>query len=269
MSFSAAFVVAAVAAAAACGGEAGPGARSGGPRGKVTVFAAASLQDAFREIAASFEQRYAGVEIEFNFGGSPTLRTQLEQGARADVFASANAEQMELARAGGVVEAESRTFARNALVIITPASDPGRVTAPADLRRPGLKLVLAQPDVPAGSYARRSLAAMAADAAFGPRFEEAVLANLVSLESNVKQIVAKVELGEADAGIVYATDVTASVAPHVRRVEIPERFNVVAEYPIALVKGRRNDAGARAFIAFVLSADGQAVLARHGFLAAG
>ncbi|HWO71971.1 MAG TPA: molybdate ABC transporter substrate-binding protein, partial [Dehalococcoidia bacterium] len=199
MKFAAArwLVLVGLLAGAACGGETGQGAGGSEVRGRVTVFAAASLQDAFSEIAASFEDRHPGVEVEFNFGGSPTLRAQLEQGARADVFASANAEQMELARNSGVVEAESATFARNALVVITPSSNPGRVDAPADLGKRGLKLVLAHPDVPVGDYSRRAISAMAADAAFGTGFEAAVLGNVVSLESNVKQIVAKVELGEA------------------------------------------------------------------------
>jgi molybdate transport system substrate-binding protein len=254
----------------ACGGGSdGPSTNDGAPSGTITVFAAASLTEAFKEIAAAFEEEYLGTKVDFNFAGTPTLRAQLEQGARADVFASANREQMELARESGVVEATSSTFARNALVIITPSDNPGGIEAAADLGRDGLKLVLAQEDVPVGAYTRQALVAMSADASFGAGFSEAVLGNVVSLESNVKQVVAKVELGEADAGIVYGTDVTPALAAKLDRIEIPEAFNVVAEYPAAAVAERRNDKAARAFIDFLLSEQGQTILARYGFLSAG
>lgn len=255
--------------APACGDDAGPDPmpRPGAAlRGKITVFAAASLTDAFHEIATEFKKQNVGTDVEFNFGGSPTLRTQLEQGARADVFASADLNQMDLARQSGVVGAGAKVFARNALVIIVPKSNPGKISAPSDLKRGGLKLVFANPDVPAGNYARQSLLAMERDAAHGAGFADAVLKNVVSLESNVKQVVAKVELGEADAGIVYGTDVTASVAPKLRTVEIPPRFNVTAEYPIALTKTPANPPVGRAFIEFVLSSDAQTVLKKYGFL---
>lgn len=258
---------------AACGGDdAGPGARAPGdgpPSGKITVFAAASLTEAFKEIAVAFEAANSGSEIDFNFAGTPTLRAQLEQGARADVFASANREQMELARQSGVVEDASSTFARNSLVIITPSDNPAGIEAAVDLARDGLKLVVAQEDVPVGAYTRRALDAMAADASFGAGFSEAVLGNVVSLESNVKQVVAKVELGEADAGIVYGTDVTPAVAGKLRRIEIPEAFNVIAEYPAALTTDRRNEPLARAFIDFLLSEQAQTILGKYGFLSAG
>src|SRR5690606_13635058 len=156
------------------------------------------------------------------------------------------------------------TFARNSLVIITPKDNPGGIGAPEDLAKEGLKLVLANEDVPVGEYTRRMLAAMDASGAFGQGFIDLVLSNVVSLESNVKQIVAKVELGEADAGVVYGTDVTQDVAPNLAKVEAPAEFNVIAEYPMALVKDRRNDAGGRAFIEFVLSEVGQGVLQKYG-----
>ncbi len=255
---------------AACGRDDAPASGSGeAVRGKITVFAAASLTEAFKEIADAFTEKYAGTDIDFNFGGTPTLRTQLEQGARADVFASANVEQMELARAGGAVEGTSSTFARNSLVIITPSDNRARINGPADLKRDGLKLVVANPDVPVGAYTRQALAAMEKNAGYGAGFADAVLGNVVSLESNVKQVVAKVELGEADAGVVYGTDVTPSVASKLRRIEIPDAFNVIAEYPVALVKERSNDAVARAFIDFLLSGEGQAILMKYGFLSAG
>ena len=241
----------------------------GGPAGKITVFAAASLTEAFEEIAAAFEEAYPGADVVFNFAGTPTLRTQLEQGARADVFVSANRAQMDLARQSAVVEATATVFARNALVIVTPDENPGGIQSPLDLGRDGLKLVLANEDVPVGAYTRQALEAMSADASFGADFNDAVLANVVSLESNVKQVVAKVELGEADAGIVYGTDVTPALADKLNTVEIPDAFNVIAEYPAALVKERRNDPLARAFVDFLLSDTTQAILAKYAFLSAG
>jgi len=253
---------------AACGDSSGPDATPGAGaavRGKITVFAAASLTDAFSEIAARFEEGHPGTKVKFNFGGSPTLRTQLEQGARADVFASADAAQMDLALKSRVVESAGAVFAGNSLVIITPASNPGKLAAPADLARAGLKLVLAAPEVPAGSYARQMLVNLEKDPAIGAGFSGRVLRNVLSNESNVKQVVAKVQLGEADAGIVYSSDVTPSVAPALKVISVPSQFNVMAGYPIAVTRAASNHATAMAFIDFVLSDQGQRVLKRFGF----
>jgi molybdate transport system substrate-binding protein len=256
---AAAFVL----AAAACS-PAGPP-RNGEVGGTVTVFAAASLTDAFDQVGEAFEARHPGTKVRFNFGGSSALRLQVEQGARADVFASADMAQMDQAVAAGLIDGVPRTFALNALVVITPASNPGRVASVADLARPGLKLVLANDQVPVGSYSRQALEAMEADPAYGAGFAGRVLANAVSFESNVKQVLAKVELGEADAGIVYTTDVTPSVAPHLAQVPVPAAFNVAAQYPVAVVKGAPNGPAARAFVDFVLSAEGQQILRSYGF----
>jgi molybdate transport system substrate-binding protein len=239
------------------------------PAGKITVYAAASLTEAFQEIAAAFEKANPGADVVFNFAGTPTLRTPLEQGARADVLVSANREQMDIAQKSGVVEPTSSIFARNARVIVTSDENPGRIESALDLERAGLKLVLANEDVPVGAYTRQALKAMSADASFGAGFGDAVLGNVVSLESNVKQVVAKVELGEADAGIVYVTDVTRTLADKLNTVEIPAAYDVIAEYPAALVMERRNDPLARAFVDFLLSDQAQAILAKYGFLSAG
>jgi molybdate transport system substrate-binding protein len=233
--------------------------------GSITVFAAASLTDAFNEIAAEFKKANPGVEITFNFAGSSALRTQLEQGARADVFASADSVQMNNAKQSGVVAGEEKVFVRNSLTIITPANNTGGVNALADLKKPGLKLVLAAPEVPAGGYARQMLTKADADPAYGAGFADAVLKNLVSNESNVKQVVAKVELGEADAGIVYGSDVTPSVAPKLKTVVVPASVNVIAEYPIALTKDARNVRSAQAFIDYVSGSAAQAILKKWGF----
>jgi molybdate transport system substrate-binding protein len=259
MSRVAVLLVAAALLATACGRDSAP-AVSGEPSGHLTVFAAASLRDAFVEIGALFEEQYPGVNLSFNFGGSPLLRLQLEQGARADVYASADLRQMELAVDAGLADSHA-VFATNALVIVAPPRNPAGVSDPEDLGRRGLRLVLANPEVPVGAYTRELLSRMEADAAFGPGFKERVLRNVLSNESNVKQVVAKVELGEADAGVVYASDVRRDLVV----VPVPTRLAVAAEYPIALLKEARNPAAATAFVEFVLSPAGQEVLRKHGF----
>jgi molybdate transport system substrate-binding protein len=256
--------------ALACGDDAGPDPTpevQGTPplSGKITVFAAASLTDSFNELKTEFVRRNSGTEVEFQFAGSPALRTQLEQGARADIFASADVPNMNMALQNGVVLDVGKVFVRNSLVIITPKNNPARITAPADLRKSGIKLVLAAPEVPVGNYSRQSFALMDKDPAFGTGFADAVLGNVVSNESNVKQVVAKVQLGEADAGVVYGTDVTADVVNDLTQVAIPANLNVIAEYPIALTKSPANTSVAAAFIAFVTGAEGQAILKKYGF----
>jgi molybdate transport system substrate-binding protein len=236
-------------------------------QGQLTVFTAASLTDAFKEMGATIEQANPGTQVIFNFAGSPTLRMQLAQGARADVFASADEPNMQGAQKEGTIASESRIFVRNRLVVIVPAANPAQVTRLQDLAKSSVKLVLTNKEVPVGNYSRQALTKMSQDAAFGPEFATRVVANLVSEEANVKQVVAKVQLGEAHAGIVYASDVTPAVRGAVQMLAIPDPFNVIAHYPIAVVTGAPNAAGARAFIDYVLSPAGQAILTKHGFLA--
>ncbi|MCL6647061.1 MAG: molybdate ABC transporter substrate-binding protein [Chloroflexi bacterium] len=234
--------------------------------GELVVFAAASLSEAFTEIGQRLEASAPGLRVTFNFAGSPQLRTQIEQGARADLFASANIEQMELAVRNGVISGTPRLFASNKLVVVVPRENPGRIQSVGDLARPGLKLVLAQRDVPAGAYAREIFQKLSADPAYGAVFADGTLRNVVSEEPNVRQVLAKVQLGEADAAIVYATDVTAQTANIVQVLPIPDQFNVVALYPIAVVQGARNREAAEAFINAVLASEGQATLKKYGFL---
>lgn len=241
---------------------------TGGAGGELVVFAAASLTDPFNELGPLFSAANGGATVTYNFGGTPQLRTQLEQGARADLFASANRDQMAAALASGVVVGETPVFAQNKLVVIVPKANPGKIETIEDLARPGLKLVITQRDVPVGRYTRDALATMAGDARFGAQFETKVLANIRSEEPNVKQLVAKVRLGEADAAIVYSSDVSATVASEVIALPIPDRFNTVADYPIAQVKGAAHPELARTFMAYVISGAGRDVLAKHGFLVA-
>jgi molybdate transport system substrate-binding protein len=234
--------------------------------GAITVFAASSLTDAFRKIAVGFRQANPGTSIEFNFGGSPALVTQLDQGASADVLATADQQSMDAARAKGLVRDGGTPFARNRLAIIVPKSNPAHLTTPADLAQPGLKLVLAQKDVPAGNYARQALARLDGAPGYGGGYSAAVLANVVSDEPNVKAVVTKVQLGGADAGIVYVTDVTASVSGDLAMIAVPDAYNVIATYPIAVTKEARRAGVAQAFIDYVLSPAGQAVLEGYGFI---
>jgi len=238
-------------------------------QGKITVFAGASLTDSFNEIKAEFLKKNPGAAIEFQFAGSPALRTQLEQGARADVYASADVPNMTQARNAGLVQDAGKVFVRNSLVLITPKRNPANITKPADLNKSSIKLVLAAPEVPVGSYARQSFALMEKDPSYGSGFAANVLRNVVSNESNVKQVVTKVQLGEADAGVVYGTDVTRDVAADLNVIPIPDALNVIAEYPIALTRSPRNSPTANAFIAYVTSTEGQAVLKKYGFQTVG
>lgn len=228
----------------------------------LTVFAAASLADAFTEIGQAFDATHPVVNTVFNFGGSQNLRTQLEQGAQADVFASANQKEMGAAIASGlVVSGTEQVFLNNHLVVILPAANPSEIQSLEDLARPGLKLVLAAEEVPVGNYTRQALEKL--DAAYDGDYKQAVLENVVSNEGNVKQVVAKVQLGEADAGIVYSSDAIA--APDLKTTVILPDANVVAKYPIALLKATPSPALAQAFVDFVLSPEGQSILKKWGF----
>lgn len=234
----------------------------------LTVFAAASLTDAFGELGRMLERRHPGLTVQFNFAGSQQLATQLEQGAPADVFASADQRWMSYAKEKGLVQGETPVFARNRLVVIVPRTNPARLAALRDLARRGTKVLMAAEGVPAGKYSREALQNLAAAPGFPTGYDRRVLANVVSQEESVKGVVAKVQLGEADAGIVYRSDVTAPVSRDVRVFEIPDPYNVIASYPIAVVKGARNREAARLFLDLVSNEAGQRVLQEHGLLPA-
>jgi molybdate transport system substrate-binding protein len=233
--------------------------------GELTVFAAASLTASFNQMKTDLEAAHPGLTITYNFAGSQALVTQLTEGATADVFASASKAQMDKAVEGGVIEGKATVFTQNRLAIVVPKDNPAGITSPADLGKEGVKLVLALADVPVGQYARQSICTAGADTAtYGDGFVEKVGANVVSEEDNVKAVLTKVQLGEADAGIVYTTDITEDVAPDVTLIEIPAAINVIAKYPIAPVKGGNAELAA-AFIDYVLGEEGQATLASFGF----
>jgi molybdate transport system substrate-binding protein len=230
----------------------------------LTVFAAASLTESFTEMAATFEADHPQVKLLLNFAGSNSLRLQIEQGARPDVFASANTHHMDTVFQANLVD-QPAIFAHNQLIAIVPADNPASVVTLADLAEPGLKLVLAGPEVPAGRYARQVLNNLSTNPSLGQDFGGLVLSNVVSDEETVKAVVAKVLLGEADAGIVYTSDVTPAVADQVITLTIPAEYNVIADYPISVATDSYQPELAQEFINFVLSARGQAIMADHGF----
>lgn len=220
---------------------------------EVTVFAAASLTAAFTEIGEAFMSEYSGTTVRFNFAASSDLVTQIGEGAPADVFASADPSSMTKLTDAGDNATEPVMFAKNSAAILVEAGNPNEITGVSDLANEDLIVVVCAPEVPCGKYAATI-------------FENAgVTVTPKSLEENVKAVVTKVALGEADAGIVYATDVIAA-GSDAEGIEIPAEINVVAEYPIAITKGAPNAAGAGDFVDFVVGEQGQAIMVAYGFL---
>jgi molybdate transport system substrate-binding protein len=241
---------------------------AGAQAGPLSVFAAASLKDAFTEAGAILARRRPGFVARFNFAGSQQLVLQIVEGAEADVFAAADQRSMRAVAGKGLTDGAPAIFARNRLVVITPRAASGRVDRLQDLARPGLKLVLAAEAVPVGRYSREVLRRLSSAGGFGADFAARVRRNVVSEEENVKAVVAKVQLGEADAGMAYVSDVTPAVRRAVRVIPIPDAYNVIADYPIALIAGSRRRDDARAFVNFMLSPEGQRLLERNGLLGA-
>jgi molybdate transport system substrate-binding protein len=219
----------------------------------LVVLAAASLGEALRDAAAAFESKHPGLTIQPSFAGSPTLAHQIEEGAPADVFAAADEATMQRLVDGGHVAGPPTIFARNRLAIVVPAGNAKAIRTLADLGRPGLVVVLCAPTVPAGRYAREAFA------------KAGVAVPRASEEADVKAVVTKVRLGEADAGVAYATDVRAAGGA-VEGVALPEQHDVIARYPVSVLRDARNRGAAEDFVAFLASDDGARILARFGFL---
>jgi molybdate transport system substrate-binding protein len=243
-----------------------PAASSTIAAGTLNVFAAASLTDALEEIANAFEAANPSVSVAYNFAGSQQLAAQINEGAPADVFASANRTQMQAAIDGGRIDHGSeQTFVRNQLVVITPSDNPAGIETLRDLANPGLRLIVSDAVVPVGQYSLDFLAKASALPEYTASYSPTVLANVVSYEDNVRSVLTKVALGEGDAGIVYTTD-AALDGDKVVQIAIPDELNTIADYPIAPLNDSPNAALAEAFIAYLLSPEGQAVLTRYGFL---
>ncbi|TDD33011.1 molybdate ABC transporter substrate-binding protein [Actinomadura sp. KC06] len=243
------------AGAAGCGevgdGASGTGGGSAGD-GTLTVFAAASLTDAFTSLGRTFEGSRPGVKVRFNFGASSTLAQQITQGAPADVFASASPATMKTVTDAGDAAGTPQVFTRNRLVIAVPKDNPGKISTVGDLSKPGLKVVLCAVQVPCGAAAARALGAARAEV------------EPVSREKDVKAVLTKVGLGEADAGLVYRTDVKAA-GGKVTGIEFPQAAQAVNDYPIVEVAGAPQAALAKEFIRLVLGPQGRTVLSRAGF----
>jgi molybdate transport system substrate-binding protein len=233
----------------------------------LTVLAAASLTEAFQEIGAQYEQSHPGTQVTFSFAGSQQLAQQINEGAPADIFASADQDQINSASTSGrIIALLAQNFAQNQLVVITPPDNPAGITTLQDLSKPGIRIILADSNVPAGKYALEFLKKASESGSFDPTYLLSVTRNVVSYEENVRNVLAKVSLGEADAGIVYTTD--ASGNTKVSRIAIPADLNVTASYLISPLKDSPNLQAAQDFINYVLSPEGQSVLEKYGFLPA-
>lgn len=232
----------------------------------LTVFAAASLAESFKALATAYEVDHPDTRVAFNFAGSQTLRTQLEHGASADVFASANWEHMATAREAGLLGNVPEYFAANRLAVITPAGSDA-VRTLDDLARPGVSIAIAAGEVPAGAYARDALDLMSGDDAYPDDFAAAVMSNVVTNETSVRGVAQKVALGEVDAGLVYETDAAAGqYADVIRTMEIPLQYNPAAQYPIAALSASDQIEDALDFIKFIQGHSGQAILRDFGFV---
>jgi molybdate transport system substrate-binding protein len=250
-------VVCLVLVLSACSSKTSPGSSGSTGSTALTVFAASSLKGAFTQIGSDFTVANPGDTVTFNFGPSDGLAGQIESEGTADVFASASAKWMDEVQQKVGVEGRI-DFAQNRLVIIAPPDNPASVASIADLANPGVQLVLAATGVPVGDYAREALT--------NAGIADAASANVVSNEEDDASAVAKITSGEADAAIVYASDVTDQVAPQVTTIQIPDDLNVLATYPMAVVTGSENADVAQAFVAYVSGSAGQATLKTFGFL---
>jgi molybdate transport system substrate-binding protein len=223
------------------------------PSGEITVFAGSSLTESFDAMAKQFEKKYPGVSVKFNYDSSSNLATQINQGAPADVFASADQDNLQKTIDAGTVTPPPVVFAKNRLEIAVEKGNPKKIKSLADLQKSGLVVVLCADQVPCGKYAAQSFA-MAG-----------VTINPSSKEENAKATLSKVSIGEADASIVYVTDVKASKRT-TSGVKIPNKVNVIATYPIGVVKASQNATTAKAWVKYVRSREGQATLRKFGFL---
>jgi len=238
-----------------------PGDTPAPPQVTLTVLAASSVGTVFSQIAGAFNRNHPSVAFQFSVGGTDQLIAQIEQGAPSDVFAGASTKYGDQLRSEGLIQ-PPEPFCTNRLVLVLPAANPAGITGLEDLTRPGLRLVIGAESVPVGAYTRTVLANL--DQLYGARYSDRILANVVSNESNVEGVMAKVRLGEADAGFVYGTDSLAA-GSDVRAIELPEQAQAVATYPIAVVASTRHRPAASQFVAFVLGPQAQEILRQAGF----
>lgn len=232
---------------------------------EITVFTAASLTGAFGEIGRIFENE-TGINVVFNFDGSQALRTQIENGAYADVFASANKKQMNALKNGGLMNNRSVIiFAKNKISLIVPKDNPAKIKSISDLAKPGIKIIMGTKDVPVGDYALQIIDKLGNDSSYGLDYKAKVLSNVISQETTVNYVVTKVALGEADVGFAYVSDVTEDLSGKVDKIEIPDKYNVIGEYPIGLLQESEYPTEGMEFLDLVMSDEGGAVLEKYGF----
>jgi molybdate transport system substrate-binding protein len=253
-----------------CGGSNGGGSDGGGSDGggeeqggTLTILAASSLTDAFGELGNTFEEQNQGVEVKQSFGASSDLLAQIQQGAPADVFASAAEEEMDTVEKDDLVSGKPRVFVKNREVIMVPKDNPANINSLEDMARPDIKLVLAAKDVPAADYAVEILGK--ANKEYGPDFEQDVLSKVVSREADVRASVNRVVVGDADATFGYASDYTPDIRDKVKVIKIPPDLNIIATYPIASLKDAENPELAKKWVDLVTSEEGQKVLEEWNF----
>ncbi len=233
----------------------------------LTVFAAASLSGAFNETIADYEALHPNVNIMPQYAGTQVLVTQVQQGASADVFASASTSYMNtLVKGGYMVNSTVANFTENKLALIVPTSNPANISSLSDLNKSGIKIVICAPSVPCGSYTLQVLNKTANNSAYGPAFKTGVMANVVSQETDVNSAVSKIALGEADVAFVYQSDVPASMQGQVKVITLPDNVNVLAVYPIGVLAQSKNQDVAQDFENYVLSANGTAILDKYHFI---
>jgi len=233
---------------------------------QLTVFAAASLTGAMTDISKAYEAEHPDTQIVMNFDNAATLRTQIEQSAHADLFLSANTKHMTALQGEGLIINNSvKIFAKNKLALLIPKENRANITGLSDLARPGIRLVVGTKEAPFGDYTRQALGKMANDSAYGLLYQNAVMKNVISEEPTVPSLVAKLRIGEADAGIAFASDVSEGDRALVTTIPIPDRYNVIASYPLGIVQESKVKDQAAAFAQFITSTEGNAILTRYGF----
>ena len=234
------------------------------PTVDLTIYGSASLKGALEEAKAAYEAAIPGTTLTLSSDSSSALETQIEQGAPADVFLSADTINPEKLVDAGLADGAPVTFATNALTIVVPADNPAGITSARDLARPGVRIIAAGDEVPITKYATQLVNNLANEAGYPPDFAAAYAENTASKEDNVKAVVAKIELGEGDAGFVYVTDARASAK--VSTIDVPDAANVAATYAGVVVKGSKHAAEAKAFLGWFAGPGGRSILGPLGFL---
>jgi molybdate transport system substrate-binding protein len=247
--------------ASAPAASSGSGSAAGG---ELTIFGAASLKGALEQAKTAYEAANPGTTLTISTDSSSALETQIEQGAPADVFLSADTTNPQKLVDKGLAEGSPVTFAGNKLTVIAPTANPAGIMTPADLAKAGIKVIAAGDEVPITKYATQLVDNLAKESGYPADFAAKYAANIASKEDNVKAVVAKIELGEGDAGIVYVTDAKAS--DKVTTIDVPDTVNVPATYDGVVVKAAKDVAAAKAFLDWFAGPDGQTILSGLGFL---